>query len=153
MKTMLPLVLLVLSTTGCPKSSPTRPPTAMQYCEQLRKKYFDGKTECSAVTDSAKLTLFQAAEAAVVLRHGVDPAGGGNDKVIEMGWVAYTAQMPNNGTLAGALQMAGRSLAGVALLEAHSDPARVGVFVTRGEISAAKWDELNREVTALTAGN
>jgi len=130
-------------------SAPKRPRTAMEYCEQLKKKYFDGKNECVAVTDSAQLTLFQAAEAAVIRRP--DPAAPGSGKFVEMGWVAYTAQMPNNGTVGGLLQLAGRSLAGVALLETHNDPARVGVFATRGEISAASWDELVKDVAALTA--
>jgi hypothetical protein len=152
MKTALPLLLLTLCLTACLKgSSPTRPATAMEYCEQLRKKYFEGKTQCAPVTDAARLTLFQAAEAAVVQRRAPEPGAPGGETLVEMGWVAYTSQQPNNGTLGGVLQLAGRSLAGVALLETHSDPARVGVFVTRGEISAAKWDELNAQVAALTA--
>lgn len=128
------LVLALLSLTGCTKNY--RPKTAMDLCELIRPR-FEGKTECAAVTNSEKLTMMQAVEAAVLMRRGPDPKVPGTDKLTDVAWVAYTEEEPEP-TVGTLLQLLGRELAGVALLEEHND-----------EASASTWCA---ERSALTRG-
>lgn len=139
------LLLALISLAGCSKNF--RPKTAMELCEKIRTS-FEGKTECAAVTNSEKLTMMQAVEAAVLMRRGPDPKVPGTDKLTDVAWVAYTEeeQAPTVGAL---LQLLGRELAGVALLEEHNDEAHVGLYVVRGEIGAEGWSELSKSVRAF----
>jgi hypothetical protein len=140
------LALAALGLAGCP-SKVVRPPTAVEYCERLRAS-FEGKTECAPVTAADRLALMHAVEAAVLMRRGPDPAVPGTEKLTDIGWVAYTEEhrQPTMGAL---LQMMGRELAGMALLEEHNDLAHVGLYVVRGEISADGWARLSKAVRAL----
>ncbi len=131
---------VVLAFTGCSKN--VRPRTAVEFCERLQEK-FDGKTECLALTDPDKLTMMQAIEGAVLVKHTED-----SKKATEIAWVAYT-DPPKEPTLGGLLQQLGREFAGVALLEEHNDQAKVGVYVVRGELGADAWASVSKLVKEL----
>jgi hypothetical protein len=145
MKTALWLAV-VLGLSGC-TSKNVRPKTAVELCERF-KDAFEGKTECAPVIAAEKLTMMQAVEAAVLTKRVPDPAGAGADKLTDVAWIAYTdpRKEPTVGML---LQMLGRELAGVALLEEHNDAAKVGVYVVRGELGAEGWTAVSKQVREL----
>ncbi|MFT3713701.1 MAG: hypothetical protein QM817_39080 [Archangium sp.] len=128
------LGIAVLGAAGC--TTNTRPKTAMELCTRVLPK-FDAKVTCQPVTDPAVMTALQAVEAAELV-----------DGKTQVGWVSYAASAPKN-DMAGLFTLMGRQFAGVALLEEHNDPARVGMYVVRGQISADGWDSLSQQIRKL----
>ena len=82
------LFAVLFLAAGCHRPQP-RPATAMDYCQQLGTKYFEGKTECMAVTDEALLAAMHAIELAKLIKRVPDPKVPGTDKLIDIGWIAY----------------------------------------------------------------
>ena len=139
-------IALFVTLAACSFSSrPTRPATAVELCEQLLKRTSVADLECVKVTDGEQLTLLQAVEGATMQKRSVR----GRDA--ELGWVAFLAETPDPTSMSGMMQLMGRQFAGLALLEAHNDRARVGVYFRRGEIGADAWDDINSSVTSLAA--
>jgi hypothetical protein len=139
-------VLLFVTMAACSlSSSPSRPATALELCEQLLKRTSVSELECVKVTDADQLNLLQAVEGATMQKRGAH----GRDA--ELGWVAFLAAGPDPTSMSGMMQLMGRQFAGLALLEAHNDRARVGVFFRRGEIGADAWDDITSSVTSLAA--
>ena len=81
----LTLCCAALSLAAACHRPPQRPATAMEYCAQLGKKYFETKTECTAVTDEVALGAMNAIELAKLMKRVPDPQVPGTDKLIDMG--------------------------------------------------------------------
>jgi hypothetical protein len=135
------LIGLLLVAAACAKQ---RPPTAIDYCNQLAKKFIEGKTECSAVgtEDKGLLMAMNAIEAAQMMRA---------DAKKPIAYVAYRLKVEPD-SVGAIVQAAGQALF-AQMLSAENAGAQVAVFVQRGEIAAAKFEALEKDVAGLAARN
>jgi hypothetical protein len=139
------VAVAAIALAGCTRV-PHRPDSALALCEQLSKKYFAAeKLECSTVSDAAGLTLLQALEGAKLA-----PAGSRSPEESVM-FVSYRAKVEQP-SLGGLLQAAARELTfALPMVEASNDGARVSVWVTRGKLSAADFERLQKEIAAFAS--
>lgn len=141
----------LLALAGCEAKKPTRPKSAMELCEKLRA-HFDDTAGCAPVTEPAQLSMLRAIEAARVQRRVPSPGTPEGERLKDIAWVAYTDE-PGKMDLGAALQLMGRQLSGLVLLEESNEAASVSLYVVRGAVSAHGWDEARAAVRRFGPGH
>lgn len=122
------IALAVLVLVGC--SSNTRPSTANELCEQLRKG--TSVVRCDDLTEGDDLSQWHAVEATGLMISVHE----GRGRTCE-GWVVYRDGQPDAPKVAPSM------------METHNERARVSVYLRRGLVTAEQWQSISARVKAF----